>query len=73
MLNDHDHTLVVLIRECLNNRPACRPDARNIIKRVERLRKEHKDDLMAMEKLQLIKELQKVQSDLGELQVSRAT
>ena len=70
MLGNHDHILLVLIRECLSHLPARRPNADDIVKRVEELRKVDKKDLMAMDKMRLIEELQKLRSDFEELQVS---
>ena len=70
VLGNHDHTLLVLIIECLSNRPARRPNADDIVKRIEELRKVDKKDLMTMDKMRLIEELQKLRSDFEELQVS---
>lgn len=70
MLGNHDHSLLVLIRDCLHNHPAHRPDAGNIKKKMEELRKECQGDPITMDKLHLIKKLKEVQSDFDELQVN---
>ena len=72
MLGDHNHPLLILIRECLNNIPLRRPDTRDILQRVSVMSMEGGDDLMAMDKLHMIEELQRVQLAYEEQQVSSA-
>lgn len=72
VLGDHDHPLLILIRECLDNIPLRRPNTRDILQRVGEMSREGGDDLMAMDKLHMIEELQRVQLAYEEQQVSSA-
>lgn len=68
-LGDHNHTLLALIKECLSNKPTCRPDTKEVLRRLKEFRIEAEGDEMHMDRLHLIERLQMVQSDLVELEV----
>ena len=67
-MGDHDHALIVLIRECLNNLPACRPIVANILRRLEELSEVAEDDKMGKDKIHLMTELQRVSEELQNVQ-----
>jgi len=67
-MGDHDHALIVLIRECLNNLPACRPIVANILKRLDELSEVAEDDQMGKDKIHLMTELQRVSEELQNVQ-----
>ena len=70
ILGDRDHFLIVLVRECLNNLPACRPNIASILKGLEELSREAEDDEMDKNKLQLMMELQRMSEELQKLESS---
>ena len=69
MLGDADHHLLVMVRECLSNVVDRRPTAVAILSRIGQLNQAVEDDLMAMDKLHMIEQLQRVQGECEELQV----
>ena len=70
VLGDADHPLLVMVRECLSNVVDRRPTAAAILSRIGQLNQTAEDDLMAMDKLHMIEQLQRVQGECEELQVS---
>lgn len=70
ILGDVDHPLLVIIRECLSNVVDHRPTAVTILERINlQLGGEVEDDLVEKDKLQMIEELQRLQTECEELQV----
>lgn len=69
MLGDRDHPLLEIVRECLSNVVDRRPTAAAILERINQLGGEGDDDLMENDKLQMIDELQRLQTECEELQV----
>lgn len=68
-LGGRNHAFLVLIRECLNNAPSRRPDAREILRRLNQFRVGAEGDQVHMDRLELMEQLQVVQKDLADLQV----
>ena len=70
ILGDVDHPLLVIMRECLSNVVDRRPTAVAILERINlQLSGEVEDDLVEKDKLQMIEELQRLQTECEELQV----
>ena len=69
MLGDIDHPLLTIVRECLSNVVDRRPTAAAILERVNQLGGEAEDELVEKDKLQMIEELQRLQTECEELQV----
>lgn len=73
ILGDVDHPLLGIVRECLSNVVDRRPTAVAILERINEVGEETEDDLMAMDKLHMIEQLQRVQTECEELQVCYKT
>lgn len=69
LLGDIDHPLLTIVRECLSNIVDRRPTAAAILERINSLGGETEDDLVERDKLQMIEELQRLQTECEELQV----
>ena len=68
-----DHALLEIIRECLSNVADRRPTAAAILERINQLGEATEDDLVERDKLHMIEELQRLQSECEELQVCSPT